>query len=63
MLRQPSPNGEGWCEEFARVAQAAVESFYREYAKNAGVVRFPGGAQNRFQKWKVRYKVGRFTNW
>jgi hypothetical protein len=31
------------------VAQAAVESFYREYAKNAGVVRFLG-AQNRLQK-------------
>ncbi len=32
------------------MAQAAVESFYREYAKNAGVLRFPGGAQNRLQK-------------
>ena len=24
------------------MAQAAVESLYREYAKNGGVVRFPG---------------------
>jgi hypothetical protein len=50
-------------QEFARVAQAAVESFYREYAKNAGVVRSPGERKICLDVRKVRYKVDRFTNW
>jgi hypothetical protein len=45
------------------MAQAAVESFYREYAKNAGVVRFLGGAKPAPEVREVRYKVDRFTNW